>query len=99
MTSTSSENDAERELAFSHGVASGDPLTDRTIIWSRVTPLAGPPTTHTPRQPDSTPAITLIQTGGQERLFCQPSWVSSDKTRNLPCPALPPQRAGPPPAN
>ncbi|MDP1555506.1 MAG: PhoD-like phosphatase N-terminal domain-containing protein, partial [Hyphomonas sp.] len=29
------------ELAFLHGVASGDPLPDRVILWTRVTPLAG----------------------------------------------------------
>ncbi len=26
-------------FAFNHGVASGDPLADRVIIWSRITPL------------------------------------------------------------
>src|SRR6187549_3678488 len=26
---------------FRHGVASGDPLTDRVILWTRVTPAAG----------------------------------------------------------
>lgn len=26
-------------VAFNHGVASGDPLSDRVIIWTRVTPL------------------------------------------------------------
>src|SRR4051812_35964295 len=26
---------------FRHGVASGDPLTDRVILWTRVTPPAG----------------------------------------------------------
>ncbi len=28
-------------LAFNHGVASGDPLHDRVVIWTRVTPGAG----------------------------------------------------------
>ena len=27
------------EVAFDHGVASGDPLPDRVILWTRVTPL------------------------------------------------------------
>ena len=31
----------EGELAFQHGVASGDPLPDRVILWTRVTPLSG----------------------------------------------------------
>lgn len=30
--------DGERRVAFRHGVASGDPLSDRVIIWTRVTP-------------------------------------------------------------
>lgn len=29
------------EIAFAHGVASGDPGTDRVILWTRVTPGAG----------------------------------------------------------
>jgi alkaline phosphatase D len=31
--------DSQRRL-FRHGVASGDPLSDRVILWTRVTPLA-----------------------------------------------------------
>src|SRR6185312_12850452 len=31
------------EVAFNHGVASGDPQTDKVVIWTRVTPAqAGP---------------------------------------------------------
>ncbi len=30
-------------LSFSHGVASGDPLDDRVILWTRATPDAGQP--------------------------------------------------------
>ncbi|MFC3031698.1 alkaline phosphatase D family protein [Pseudoalteromonas fenneropenaei] len=30
------------ELAFNHGVASGDPLNDRVILWTRVTPQGTP---------------------------------------------------------
>ncbi|MEM7662640.1 MAG: alkaline phosphatase D family protein [Pseudomonadota bacterium] len=29
------------EVAFDHGVASGDPLSDRVIIWTRITPKTG----------------------------------------------------------
>lgn len=29
------------EVAFLHGVASGDPLSDRVILWTRVTPASG----------------------------------------------------------
>ena len=28
-------------VAFAHGVASGDPATDRVILWTRVTPADG----------------------------------------------------------
>ena len=33
-------SDADSAGAFRHGVASGDPLADRVILWTRVTPLA-----------------------------------------------------------
>lgn len=36
-----SSKGALRNVAFNHGVASGDPLSDRVIIWTRVTPLDG----------------------------------------------------------
>ncbi|WP_019613831.1 alkaline phosphatase D family protein [Psychromonas ossibalaenae] len=29
----------KRKASFNHGVASGDPLSDRVILWTRVTPL------------------------------------------------------------
>lgn len=29
------------EVAFRHGVASGDPLPDRMVLWTRVTPVSG----------------------------------------------------------
>ncbi len=32
---------ADASVAFKHGVASGDPLADRVILWTRVTPPAG----------------------------------------------------------
>lgn len=42
VSSQNGENDAlpfeERLKPFYHGVASGDPLSDRVIIWTRVTP-------------------------------------------------------------
>ena len=36
-------SDSEPDVKFLHGVASGDPLSDRVILWTRVTP----PTGHT----------------------------------------------------
>lgn len=32
------DGDGERRVAFVHGVASGDPLADRVILWTRATP-------------------------------------------------------------
>lgn len=32
--------DSSTALAFAHGVASGDPLADRVMLWTRVTPAA-----------------------------------------------------------
>lgn len=37
---TSVHNPAEVEVSFNHGIASGDPLSDRVILWTRVTPAA-----------------------------------------------------------
>jgi len=41
LTACGSDDDNDKELtvyAFGHGIASGDPLADRVIIWTRVTP-------------------------------------------------------------
>ncbi|MEH6566233.1 MAG: alkaline phosphatase D family protein [Halopseudomonas sp.] len=40
-SSSSSDPAVARQLAFAHGVASGDPLADRIMIWTRVTPMDG----------------------------------------------------------
>ncbi|MFZ3124539.1 MAG: PhoD-like phosphatase N-terminal domain-containing protein, partial [Acidovorax sp.] len=34
-------SDDDPEVHFAHGVASGDPLSDRIMLWTRVTPPAG----------------------------------------------------------
>lgn len=34
-------DDDEPQVQFAHGVASGDPLSDRVILWTRVTPPVG----------------------------------------------------------
>ncbi len=34
----SSDGDDPGQVSFNHGVASGDPLSDRVILWTRVTP-------------------------------------------------------------
>lgn len=47
LSGSGSSNRAEpdpaplRQVAFQHGVASGDPLADRVIIWTRLTPTDG----------------------------------------------------------
>jgi phosphodiesterase/alkaline phosphatase D-like protein len=43
--------------AFVHGVASGDPTSDRVILWSRVTPTGRDPGEKDP-SPDVTFAVT-----------------------------------------
>ena len=37
--SLTSDDDDPVEVTFDHGVASGDPLADRVILWTRVSPL------------------------------------------------------------
>src|SRR4051794_25525541 len=39
-SSTAGGNAENTDAAFVHGVASGDPLADRVILWTRVTPPA-----------------------------------------------------------
>ncbi|WP_133491750.1 alkaline phosphatase [Alcanivorax sp. 24] len=40
-SSSSNNNDDGRQVAFHHGVASGDPQTQGVILWTRVTPEDG----------------------------------------------------------
>lgn len=47
------------DLPFAHGVMSGDPLTDRVIIWTRVTlPERDPNGTPGANMPDARPKVT-----------------------------------------
>jgi len=39
------DRNVSSDVAFNHGVASGDPLTDRVILWTRVTPKTPLPVT------------------------------------------------------
>jgi len=52
---------------FQHGVASGDPLSDRVILWTRVTP------------PDGTSAVTVEYQVALDPAFTQP--VASGRVR------------------
>ena len=63
------------EVEFLHGVASGDPLSDRVIIWTRVTPQSGTapiPVTYEVTDPanPSAPAITGSAMASESRDFC-----------------------------
>ena len=35
-----SDGDSDPQVKFAHGVASGDPLSDRVILWTRVSPVS-----------------------------------------------------------
>jgi len=50
-------------LAFAHGVASGDPLKDRVILWTRVTVPNRRPVTVQYRVATDPSLATLVQTG------------------------------------
>lgn len=50
-------------LSFVHGVASGDPLQDRVILWTRVTVPGGTPVTVQYRIATDPSLATLVQTG------------------------------------
>ena len=60
----------EGEVEFLHGVASGDPLTDRVIIWTRVTPKSGSGPVQVkyevtdPAQPAAEPKTGVVTTSG-----------------------------------
>ncbi|MFB2765465.1 alkaline phosphatase D family protein [Marinobacter shengliensis] len=60
---------------FEHGVASGDPLDDRVILWTRVTP-AVPTETSVPvqvlvsRQPDLSQPQVFVATAEADSDFC-----------------------------
>lgn len=54
----------ESGQVFQHGVASGDPLTDRVILWTRVTPPAGDEVVTVGYVVAADPALTqVVQTG------------------------------------
>lgn len=51
-TKTISEVESTLRVAFDHGIASGDPLADRVILWTRVTPVSS--------LPEQTPDIPVL---------------------------------------
>jgi alkaline phosphatase D len=62
------------EVAFRHGVAAGDPLSDRLILWTRITPLTG--AGHVPvryeifRDGEARPTTTGMIDANETRDFC-----------------------------
>ncbi|MFN3607988.1 MAG: alkaline phosphatase D family protein [Hyphomonas sp.] len=62
------------EAAFNHGVASGDPLPDRMILWTRVTPLSGagpiPVRWAVLRAGQSTPVSTGVTEASEAKDYC-----------------------------
>jgi phosphodiesterase/alkaline phosphatase D-like protein len=63
------------EVEFLHGVASGDPLADRVILWTRVTPKSGTgpiPVTYEVTDPaaPAVPILTGTATASESRDFC-----------------------------
>ncbi|MEE2921868.1 MAG: alkaline phosphatase D family protein [Pseudomonadota bacterium] len=63
------------EVEFLHGVASGDPLADRVILWTRVTPKSGTgpiPVTYEVTDPaaPAAPILTGTATASESRDFC-----------------------------
>lgn len=63
------------EVEFLHGVASGDPLSDRVIIWTRATPKTGTgpiPVSYSVTDPEnpSAPPITGTAMASASRDYC-----------------------------
>ncbi|HBL94046.1 MAG TPA: alkaline phosphatase, partial [Hyphomonas sp.] len=63
------------EVEFLHGVASGDPLSDRVIIWTRATPKTGTgpiPVSYSVTDPEnpSAPPITGTAMATASRDYC-----------------------------
>lgn len=63
--SSDDEGPAPPSGPFRHGVASGDPLTDRVVIWTRVTPEADTPeTVNVEWQVAEDPELTAVVAEG-----------------------------------
>lgn len=51
-------------MAFAHGVASGDPLVDRVILWTRVSPSASPAMVDVAYEVSDHPSFETLTTSG-----------------------------------
>ncbi len=52
---------------FQHGVASGDPLSDRVILWTRVTPASAKPAVSVGFVVATNPALTQVVLAGSSK--------------------------------
>ena len=55
------------DSAFQHGVASGDPLTDRVILWTRITPATAKAAITVTYVVATDPALTQVVTRGSAK--------------------------------
>lgn len=58
---------ASVDTVFQHGVASGDPLTDRVILWTRVTPATAKPAVPVTFVVATDPALTNVVLHGSSK--------------------------------
>lgn len=72
--STTGPQTYKGEVSFNHGVASGDPLPDRMILWTRVTPLSGagpiPVRWEVLRAGQATPISTGMAEASEAKDYC-----------------------------
>lgn len=59
--------EAAANTVFQHGVASGDPLADRVILWTRVTPAAPKPAVTVTYVIATDPALTQVVVRGSAK--------------------------------
>jgi alkaline phosphatase D len=59
--------EAAAPVRFDHGVASGDPLADRVILWTRVTPAAARPAVVVQYVVATDPALTQVVARGTSK--------------------------------
>ena len=60
---------------FQHGVASGDPLADRVILWTRVSPAGGGSQVIADYVVAEDPALTQVVRSGSQRTTAQRDWT------------------------
>lgn len=66
MPISARERESQRAL-FQHGVASGDPLSDRVILWTRITPQSPRRTVSVRYEVATDPRMRRVVKGGEVR--------------------------------